>query len=279
LYPLPKPKPALIAYRRLQGRTPTRRKARNIKSSPQSPLFPQAKLKVNNLTTICIMTDEKPKTNMEETSSVVSSPTASLTEKTLEAEQSTREATRSPSPTVDPSVRAEETPELKKVVSAKEAQAELTKIMTSGEGVEYPTGVTLNLISLALCLSVFLMALDNTIVSYSPHKTTLTFASKNSGYCSAIVHTLSLQLIYALAQFAALSKSTRNNKLTPLSFRLQLPFPKSQINFTVYQMLAGTALLTYLQLLRSNCSSENSIPSSRSNGSTLSLLGSSNSEV
>jgi hypothetical protein len=42
---------------------------------------------------------------------------------------------------------------------AKEAQAELTKIMTSAEGVEYPTGVKLGLISLALCLSVFLMAL------------------------------------------------------------------------------------------------------------------------
>jgi hypothetical protein len=31
--------------------------------------------------------------------------------------------------------------------------------MTSGEGIEYPTGVKLGLISLALCLSVFLMAL------------------------------------------------------------------------------------------------------------------------
>jgi hypothetical protein len=108
------------------------------------------------------MTDEK-HSKMEDTSSSLSSPTVSLTEKTLEAEQSTREATRSPTPA--PSVRAEEAPGLKKVSSVKEAQAELTKIMTSGEGVEYPTGVKLNLISLALCLSVFLMALDNTIVS------------------------------------------------------------------------------------------------------------------
>lgn len=37
--------------------------------------------------------------------------------------------------------------------------------MTSGEGIEYPTGVRLGLISLALCLSVFLMALDNTIIA------------------------------------------------------------------------------------------------------------------
>lgn len=35
----------------------------------------------------------------------------------------------------------------------------LTKINTSQEGVEYPTGVKLGLISLALCLSVFLIAL------------------------------------------------------------------------------------------------------------------------
>jgi hypothetical protein len=41
-------------------------------------------------------------------------------------------------------------PGLKKVMSAKEAQAELSKIMTSGEGVEYPTGLKLNLISLAV---------------------------------------------------------------------------------------------------------------------------------
>ena len=110
------------------------------------------------------MTDEK-HSKMEDTSSSLSSPTVSLKEKTLEAEQSTREDTRSPTPA--PSVTAEEAPELEKVLSAKEAQAELTKIMTSGEGVEDPTGGKLNLISLALCLSVFLMALDNTIVSIS----------------------------------------------------------------------------------------------------------------
>lgn len=48
---------------------------------------------------------------------------------------------------------------LKKVMSAKEAQAELNRVMSTGEGVVYPTGVKLGLISLALCLSVFLMAL------------------------------------------------------------------------------------------------------------------------
>lgn len=48
---------------------------------------------------------------------------------------------------------------VQRVVSSKEAQAELTKIMTSGEGIEYPTGIKLHLISLALCLAVLLIAL------------------------------------------------------------------------------------------------------------------------
>lgn len=50
--------------------------------------------------------------------------------------------------------------ELKKTKSAAEIQQEeLNRVHTSAEGVEYPTGVKLQLISLALCLSVFLMAL------------------------------------------------------------------------------------------------------------------------
>ena len=51
------------------------------------------------------------------------------------------------------------------VVSAKGVVAELDRIMTSGDGIEYPTGTRLNLVTLALCLSVFLMALDNTIIA------------------------------------------------------------------------------------------------------------------
>jgi hypothetical protein len=39
------------------------------------------------------------------------------------------------------------------------AKNELRKIQTSEEGVEYPKGAKLGLITLALCLSVFLMAL------------------------------------------------------------------------------------------------------------------------
>jgi len=102
------------------------------------------------------MMDEKPHRKMEDAASVLSSHSATLHEK-VETGQSTGDATQSP---------VEEKHDLK-VFSAKDAQEELTKIMTSGEGVEYPTGVKLQLISLALCLSVFLMALDNTIVCLS----------------------------------------------------------------------------------------------------------------
>jgi hypothetical protein len=104
------------------------------------------------------MMDEKVST-MDDKTSTYSTSSPSDSEK---ATQSMREATRSPSPV--PSHKDEE-PGLKKVMSAAEAQAELSKVMTSGEGVEYPTGLKLNLISLALCLSVFLMALDNTIIA------------------------------------------------------------------------------------------------------------------
>jgi len=54
---------------------------------------------------------------------------------------------------------------LKKVTTAAQAQAELNRIMSTGEGIEYPSGIKLALISIALCLSVFLMALDNTIIA------------------------------------------------------------------------------------------------------------------
>ncbi|KAG0650946.1 Aspyridones efflux [Hyphodiscus hymeniophilus] len=144
--------------------------------------------------------DEKHESKMEDTACSVSSHSATLhdEEKKLEAEQSTREATRSPSP-----VPFEEDHGLKQVtskaMSAKEAQEELTKVMTSGEGVEYPTGMKLNLISLALCLSVFLMALDNTIIATAIPKITDQFHSLPDvgWYGSAyLLTTASFQLLF-----------------------------------------------------------------------------------
>jgi hypothetical protein len=58
------------------------------------------------------------------------------------------------------------------VVSTQDAMAELNRVMTSGDGIEYPTGLPLTLVTIALCMSVFLMALDNTIIATAiPHIT------------------------------------------------------------------------------------------------------------
>jgi hypothetical protein len=121
------------------------------------------------------MTDRKDFT-IDDKASTYSTSSPSITEKAsaMESERPTREPTRSPSPA--PTHKDEEH-ELKKVMSVAEAQAELSKVMTSGEGIEYPTGLKLNLISLALCLSVFLMALDNTIIATAIPKITDQFHS------------------------------------------------------------------------------------------------------
>lgn len=84
------------------------------------------------------------------------SPSVNENEKAqVEAEESVRQGSSSPTPTR--SIREDATRE-------GATGPDLEKVNTSAEGVEYPTGVKLGLISLALCLSVFLMALDNTII-------------------------------------------------------------------------------------------------------------------
>jgi len=109
-------------------------------------------------------------------SSTLKSGSPSIDEKPrIEAEESSRRGSRSPSPAPTKEKHGES--ELKKVASAKEAQVELNRIMTSGEGVEYPTGMKLGLISMALCLSVFLMALDNSIIATAIPKITDQFHS------------------------------------------------------------------------------------------------------
>ena len=95
--------------------------------------------------------DHNEKMNMDDsTTETLKSASPSMSEK-ASAVEADRQGSISPQPN--------EHPELKRVQSTREAREQLTKIMTSGEGVEYPTGVRLGLISLALCLSVFLMAL------------------------------------------------------------------------------------------------------------------------
>jgi hypothetical protein len=58
-----------------------------------------------------------------------------------------------------PDSYAQEKAGLEEVKVSAEDGSDLKKIRTSDSNVEYPTGVKLGLISLALCLSVFLMAL------------------------------------------------------------------------------------------------------------------------
>lgn len=53
----------------------------------------------------------------------------------------------------------------------------LKPTQTREDGTEYPTGLRLGLISLALCLSVFLMALDNSIIATAIPKITDQFKS------------------------------------------------------------------------------------------------------
>lgn len=89
--------------------------------------------------------------------------------------------------------------DLKKIKSASEVQEELTKVMTSGEGIEYPTGLRLGLLTLALCLSVFLMALDNTIIATAIPKITDQFNSLGDvGWygSSYLLTTASFQLFF-----------------------------------------------------------------------------------
>lgn len=98
------------------------------------------------------MSSEKQQTMSDSASDTLNSAPGSA----IGDEKAERQGSRSPSPI--PSIRNDEKE------TAVATGAELHKVSTSAEGVEYPTGVKLGLISLALCLSVFLMALDNTII-------------------------------------------------------------------------------------------------------------------
>lgn len=57
-------------------------------------------------------------------------------------------------------------------VASATASATLQRVETRPDGSEYPTGLKLTLITIALCLGVFLMALDNSIIATAiPHIT------------------------------------------------------------------------------------------------------------
>jgi len=75
----------------------------------------------------------------------------------------------------------------------------LQQSQTREDGTEYPTGLKLGLITLALCLSVFLMALDNSIIATAIPKITDQFHSLSDvGWygSSYLLTTASLQLLF-----------------------------------------------------------------------------------
>ncbi|OGE55021.1 hypothetical protein PENARI_c005G12229 [Penicillium arizonense] len=127
---------------------------------------------------------------------MLSSSSPRLGEKGAPAEAEKQGSVRSNAPTTP---AKKDGHNLDKVVSAKEAHAKLNRVMTSGEGVEYPTGIKLGLVTLALCLSVFLMALDNTIIATAIPKITDQFHSLPDvgWYGSAyLLTTASFQLLF-----------------------------------------------------------------------------------
>lgn len=93
------------------------------------------------------------KTSMDDT--LKSPPSVFVDEKATEADGST---IRGSTGKTEVSTETERDNE-RKEASVEVKEESLTRIMTSQDGVEYPQGMKLGLISLALCLSVFLIAL------------------------------------------------------------------------------------------------------------------------
>lgn len=167
-------------------------------------------------------------------SETLKSATPSVSEKVHEAE-GVQESVREGSQTPNAEPVNNEDGLGKGHSTTKNAQDELTRVMTSGEGIEYPTGVKLSLISLALCLSVFLMAL----------------------VCAALLPQVTSMMQEVLTLIC--------KRITPSS---RLQSPKSLINFTLCQALAGTVQHIYSPPPPFNSSLGNFTHSSPSNTST-----------
>jgi hypothetical protein len=148
----------------------------------------------------------------------LSSPSPSLCEKGAPTEAEKLSSIRSGVPATPAKQNGHN---LGQVVSAKEKLVGPSKVMTTGEGVEYPTGIKLGLVTLALCLSVFLMAL---VRASSPFP-----QPPNSRDTVADISCRTTRL------------------LRPL-------FPKSRISSTVCPMWGGTDRHTFSQQLLFNSS-------------------------
>ncbi|KAK1830415.1 DHA14-like major facilitator [Podospora conica] len=102
---------------------------------------------------------------------------------------------RGPTPT-DPEKRAELE---RQTTAVSKSGQEIDRTRTREDGTEYPTGPKLALIILALCLSIFLMALDNSIIATAIPKITEDFQSlQDVGWygSSYLLTTAALQLLF-----------------------------------------------------------------------------------
>ncbi|KAK0724214.1 major facilitator superfamily-domain-containing protein [Lasiosphaeris hirsuta] len=102
-------------------------------------------------------------------------------------------------PTPGPSNDPEKTDLARQATAVSKTGQSIAQVATREDGTEYPTGTKLGLIVLALCLSVFLMALDNSIIATAIPKITDQFQSLQDvgWYGSAyLLTTAALQLLF-----------------------------------------------------------------------------------
>ncbi|KAK3940919.1 hypothetical protein QBC46DRAFT_449140 [Diplogelasinospora grovesii] len=117
---------------------------------------------------------------------------------TREGEQTDADATVSEYQ-AEPAVDEKQHELTQQATAASKAGQSIRQTRTRDDGTEYPTGLKLGLISLALCLSVFLIALDNSIIATAIPKITDQFHSLPDvgWYGSAyLLTTAALQLLF-----------------------------------------------------------------------------------
>ncbi|KAJ7735138.1 putative efflux pump antibiotic resistance protein [Mycena maculata] len=109
------------------------------------------------------------------------------------------DASRAPSPTLRSSLSSEPKPSDESQNEKQGVSVTEQREFESADEIEYPTGLRLGLVTLALCLSVFLVALDNTIIATAIPKITDQFNSLDDvgWYGSAyLLTTAAFQLLY-----------------------------------------------------------------------------------
>ncbi|KAI2629894.1 putative efflux pump [Hypoxylon sp. NC1633] len=150
------------------------------------------------------MLDKKGQSSLEMTSqtSVVAPSNNSMTDSRNEAKTVTSSSESTRSIVVDEKSQSIIGPDpgLARHATAKSHHGDsIRQTQTREDGSEYPTGAKLSLITLALCLSVFLMALDNSIIATAIPKITDAFHSLPDvgWYGSAyLLTTAALQLLF-----------------------------------------------------------------------------------